>query len=186
MGWQTIAKQVEREVNSLPIGYLLHQGEQGQLLKVIRPNLLKLNTSSERAPAGIFQVPDRPQDLMHKIEDAYKLFYKLYNEEYVPILAKRSKWHDEEEDLKENDIVFFKLRDSPMSATWLIGKVEYVKVSRDGKVRKFGVSYKHDTTNGTRVSQTIERPVREVVKLMNIEDTTLLDDIKLVQEEAQR
>ena len=88
--------------------------------------------------------------------------------------------------MKENDIVFFKLRDSPMSATWLIGKVEYVKFSRDGKVRKFGVSYKHDTTNGTRVSQTIERPVREVVKLMNIEDTTLLDDIKLVQEEAQR
>ena len=32
LGWQTIAKVIEREVNSIPLGYLEHRGDSGSLL----------------------------------------------------------------------------------------------------------------------------------------------------------
>ena len=53
IGWQTVAKQIERDINNIPLGYLWHTGERGPLLQILRPNLLKLNTNSERAPNGI-------------------------------------------------------------------------------------------------------------------------------------
>ena len=115
MGWQTIAKAVEHEVNNIPLGYLLHQGEKAPLLSVLRPNLLKLNTASERSPAGLFDVPNRPIDLMHKIKEVYELWYRVWCNEYIPIIAQRQKWFKDEEDLKESDIVYFKLTDSPFS-----------------------------------------------------------------------
>ena len=64
-----------------------------------------------------------------------------------------------------------------MGQKWTIGKVEYVEVSRDGKVRTVGVSYKYDTENDGRKFSTVQRPVREIVRLFNIEDTFLLEDI---------
>ena len=48
LGWQTLVKQIEREVNMIPIGYLMHDSESSSLLKILRPNMLKLNTASER------------------------------------------------------------------------------------------------------------------------------------------
>ena len=57
--------------------------------------------------------------------------------------------------------------------------------SKDGKVRKILVGYKFDTEQGNRHFKTVERPVREVVKLMNLDDTTLLEDIKAVREASK-
>ena len=115
---------------------------------------------------------------MSRVEEAYKLFFRVWNEDYVPLVAKRQKWHIETENLNMNDIVYFKLRDSSLASKWLIGKVEDVIVSKDGKVRKVIVGYKYDTEQGEREFKVVERPVRECVKLHNLEDTTLFDDIK--------
>ena len=67
------------------------------------------------------------------------------------------------------------------TTSWLIGKVEHVNISKDGKTRTVGVSYKHDTEDGERKFSIVERPARECIKLMNIEDTSLLDDIRAAQ-----
>ena len=123
---------------------------------------------------------------MTKIEQTYSLWYKIFSEEMIPLIADRRKWHFDEQDLVVNDIVYFKLKDSAMSSKWLIGKIESVSESRDGRVRVVKVSYKHDTTTGERKYQEVERPVREIVKLFNIEDTTLLEDIKKVQDAAKQ
>ena len=123
---------------------------------------------------------------MTRIEDAYKLWYKIWNVDYIPLIAQRQKWHAETENLAENDVVYFKLKDSKLAQTWLIGKVEFVNISKDGKTRTVGVSYKHDTEDGERKFSIVERPVRECIKLMNIEDTSLLDDIKTVQKASQQ
>ena len=168
MGWQTLAKTIEHDVNSIPLGFLNHQGDIGPLLRVLTPNSLKLNTSSERAPSGLFSIPDHAGDLMNRIEEAYRMFYKIWNVDYVPLIADRQKWHFEVDNLKENDIVYFKLKDSAISSTWLIGKVEFIVLSRDGKVREVGISYRHDTESGERKFSIVERPVRECVKLLNI------------------
>ena len=186
LGWQTVAKQVEHEVNSVPLGYLQHQTDTGQLLRILSPNSLKLNTSSERAPAGIFSIPNKSGKLMERIEDAYSLFYKIWNVEYLPLIAQRQKWHFEEESLKLDDIVYFKLTESVISSNWLIGKVEFIVQSRDGVVREVGVSYRHYSEDGEKQFSVVPRPVRQVVKLMHIDDTSLLDDIAAVHEEAKK
>ena len=90
------------------------------------------------------------------------------------------------ENLGENDIIYFKLKDSKLAQSWLIGKVEFIDVSKDGKVRTVGVSYKHNTEDGERKFSIVERPARECIKLFNIEDTSLLDDIRAVQTSCKK
>ena len=55
-------------------------------------------------------------------------------------------------------------------------------MGEDNMVRKVGISYKQiniDTLDGE--INVVERPVRECVRLFNIEDTSLLDDIQAVR-----
>ena len=73
-----------------------------------------------------------------------------------------------------------------MDAKWVVGKVENVIPSRDKKIRTVEIGYKYDSENGERVFKTVERPVRQIVKLMEVNDTSLLDDIKNVQMEAKK
>ena len=176
LGWQTVAKMMEREVNSVPLGYLHHETDMGPLLRVLTPNCLRLNTSSDRAPVGMFSVPNTAGKLITRIEDAYKLWYKIWNVDYISLIAQRQKWHVETENLVENDVVYFKLKVSKLAQSWLIGKVEFVNISKDGKTRTVEV----------RKFSIVERPVRECIKLMNIENTSLLDDTKTVQKASQQ
>ena len=145
-------------------------------------HFLKLNSAANRSPSSLFSLPKSGKDLFSKVEDAYRVFYKIFNDVYVPLIAKRQKWHEEHENLKENDVVYFKLTDSVLGSNWLIGKVEDVKFSKDGKVRLIIVGYKYDTEDGRRDFRLVERPVRQCVKLWNIEDTTILEDIARVRQ----
>ena len=60
---------------------------------------------------------------------------------------------------------------------------------RDGKVRSVGISFKIMVENDEKVyhedfewkHSVVERPARAVVKLMNIEDTSLIEDMEKVQ-----
>ena len=98
----------------------------------------------------------------------------------------RQKWFKEEENLCKNDIVYFKLTDSVLAQDWRLGKVDFVKISRDGKIREVGVSYKcQDLDDDTWKHNVVERPVRSVVKLWNIEDTSLLENLQHAQEIAK-
>ena len=155
------------------------------LLRILIPNFLKLNAGANRSPGSLFTMPDSAPDLMKRIEEAYRTFYKVWNDSYVPLLSKRSKWHDGDVDLCENDIIYFKLTDSALASTWLIGKVDSIVKSKDGRIRKVLVGYKFNTEQGTREFRVVERPARECVKLMSVDDTTLLDDIREVREAAE-
>ena len=66
-GWHTIAKLIARAVNSTPLGLYYHQtGGQNPLLRVLTPNNLKLITMSDRAPVGLFNIPNKPEDIIDK------------------------------------------------------------------------------------------------------------------------
>ena len=123
---------------------------------------------------------------MSEIEKKYQFWYEVWNTDYIPLIARRQKWFSNDDDLKENDIVYFKLTTSAISSRWHIGKVEYVIPSRDMKARKVGISYKHDTEDGSRKMTIVDRPVRQVVKLCDIEDSSLLDDITAVRNAAKK
>ena len=184
-GWQTISKAIEREVNGIPLGYLYHQGTANPLLKVLCPSILKNGTFSDRSPKSLFSIPNSPADLMTRIEDIYMMWFQVWNVNYIPLIMDRPKWQLEGENLREQDLVYFKLTDSALAADWRLGKVEYVNTSRDGKIREVGIAYKiMDEDDGWRHS-VVERPSRAVVKLMNIEDTSLIEDIKKVRDLAK-
>ena len=60
--------------------------------------------------------------------------------------TKSKKWHFAQENLVTSTIVYFKLTESQMNSNWLLGKVESVKVGKDGYVREATIAYK-DTSS---------------------------------------
>ena len=189
MGWHTLAKAVERTVNSVPIGFLHHQsGGQNPLLRILTPNSLRLISTSDRSPANLFNIPDSPAGIMDDIQQKYECWYHVWNEQYLPLILDRQKWHFRRDNLCPGDIVYFKLRESKMSATWRIGKVEGVKIGEDGFVRQAVIAYKDTSSDDPSdwIHRTVERPVRNLVKLFHIDDTTLMDDIQAVHDASQK
>ena len=188
-GWMCIAKLIERSVNSIPIGYLYHQsGGNNALLRILTPNNLRLITTGDRSPAGIFTIPDKPEDIIDNIEEKYRLWYTVWNECYVPLIMRGKKWHEENDNLVPGDVIYFKLQESAMSANWRIGKVEKVKVGADGFVRQVTISYTDTIADNPEdwTHRTVDRPVRNVVKISHIDETTFMDDINDVHNLANK
>ena len=188
-GWQTLAKIIEREVNSVPLGYYHHSpGAQNLLLRVLTPNSLRLITAGDRAPAGLFTIPESANDLMDKIKEKYNMWYQVWSECYLPLISDRAKWHLAQENLQAGDVVYFKLTESKMSVNWRLGKVELVKIGRDGCVREATIGYKDVSSDDPDdwLHRTVDRPVRNIVKLFHIDDTCLMDDIKDVHDVAKK
>ena len=66
-----------------------------------------------------------------------------------------------------------------MKAEWRIGKVDSVKLSRDEKVREVNIAYKIMKEGIANWSHSIvTRPVREVIKLFEINDSTFAEEMK--------
>ena len=189
MGWHTLAKAVERTVNSVPIGFLHHNsGGINPLLRILTPNCLRLISTSDRAPASLFNIPDSAESIMENIQQKYETWYHVWNEQYIPLIMDRQKWHFKKENLCPGDIVYFKLKESKMSATWKIGKVEEVSIGNDGYVRRAVIAYKDTTGDDASdwTHRTVDRPVRNIVKLFHIDDTTLMDEIQAVYKHAKK
>ena len=120
--------------------------------------------------------------MMTNIEATYNMWFQLWNISYIPLIMDRPKWHLEGESLRTDDLVYFKLTDSKIAADWRLGKREYVKTGRDGNVREVGIAFKNMDEDENWRHSVVERPARSVVKLVNIEDTSLIEDMKKVEE----
>ena len=182
-GWQTVAKGIENAYNNLPLGcYYRRSLENVSVLKILTPNLLRGKVST-RSPVGLFEVTNDVNRMMDKVYRLFKAWYQLWNTLYLPQILTRQKWFENSESLLEDDIVLFKLRESEMSTDWVLGKVELVRKGRDGLVRECVILYK--SIGVTDRMLTVERPVREIIKLFNVEDTTLFEDIETTRELAK-
>ena len=78
--------------------------------------------------------------------------------------------------MQVDDVVLFKKTESAISVEWVLGKVEQVRRGRDGRVRECQILYK-STGESDRMIM-VERPVREVIRLFNMEDTTFFEDLE--------
>ena len=187
-GWMTMGKAMEREVNNIPIGFLFDKTTTGgnPLLRVLRPSTLKGMNASDRAPRGLFTIPDLPEKHFSKVKTAYNAWAQCWATSYLPnILLARQKWTDEDPNLAVNDIVYFKMKDSQLKIDWKIGKVDSVKLGRDGKVREVNVAYKiikdeHWSHN------VVTRPAREIIKLFGLGDTNVAEDILAVHKATKK
>ena len=75
-----------------------------------------------------------------------------------------------------------------MSSSWRVGKVENVTVGKDGFVRHAVISYKDVSSDCSEdwIHRSVERPVRNIIKLFNIEETSLMEDIESARNLALR
>ena len=76
-----------------------------------------------------------------KTTEAYNLWAQCWATAYLPLIAERQKWIEEGLNPKKDDIVYFMMEEK-VKAVWKVGKVESVKLGRDGKVREVVVAYK--------------------------------------------
>ena len=138
------------------------------------------------------KVIENVRDFMEKglenlIQEKYDVWYDVWNNSYLPMMMNFPKWFDTSENLVPGDIIYFKLLESKMSATWRLGKVEKVKLGADGFVREVIVSYKDTSSENPDdwIHRAVRRPVRNVVKLFNIEETSFMEEIANAQKLAQ-
>ena len=96
----------------------------------------------------------------------------------MPKLIRQPKWFKVDRDLKEQDLVYFKKKDSPISSTWTIGQVDQVIASRDGVVRRAVIKYFNPKENHPQFT---DRSVRKIVKLWSLDESCLFDDLGELQ-----
>ena len=175
--WTLLAKGIQDSYNNLPICHISRRtSENASLLQILTPNLLK-GKFTNRAPVGLFEVTRDIDRLLEKIQTTFKGWYQIWNTLYLPQILSRQKWFsNSEETLTEDDIVLFKLKESEIAVHWVLGKIDSIRISRDGLTRDCIIIYK--SIDETDSMLTVQRPTREVVKLFNVEDTSLYEDIE--------
>ena len=95
----------------------------------------------------------------------------------------RQKWFKNERDLSVGDMVFFRKTESDLGeGDWTVGIVEQVIASKDGCIRKVVVKYRNATEDFDRMTQ---RNARKVVRLCNVDDSDLKDDLSWVQRRVE-
>ena len=168
-GVQTFCKIVENNINNLPLGYSYGRDDSNSpLLKLICPNMLRIGRLNTRSIQGPVKLPKGPSELMQKVEERYRVFYKLWNVSYIPKLVKASKWYKLGDQLEKQDIVFFKKTEGALSSDWTVGKVIDIVKGKDDVVRTVEIEYRNSAED---FSRSTTRGARSVVKLFNIEDT---------------
>ena len=96
--------------------------------------------------------------------------------------AEYKKWPSRQDNLQVGDIVLFKIKDSCFASVWKIGKIDEVHEGRDGLVRGVDVSYKLvEPGKDNARHMVVQRPVKQIVKLFHISDTSLINDIAKVK-----
>ena len=174
-GYQTLLKLVENMYNSLPLGFSYDKSlSNTPLLKVITPNFFKMGRNNDRALDGPVYLPNGTE-MIKKVESTYQALFKLWADVYVPKLIFSPKWHRDDEQLKEGDLVYLKKSpDNKLESKWVIGIVEQLLPSRDEKVRRVIVRYQNASED---TPQFTDRSVRQLVKIYDIEEYVLQDDL---------
>ena len=104
--------------------------------------MLKINSRTNRAPKGLLTITHHASDLMKNQEKLFNLWYQVWNDNYLPMAAEYKKWHNQEDNLQDNNIVLFKIEDSVLASVWKIGKVDTIVMGRDNLVHVISISYK--------------------------------------------
>ena len=66
----------------------------------------------------------------------YDTWFKIWKDTVVPKLIFQPKWYNSDDDLQEEDLVYFQKKEGHLDSKWMIGKVEQIVRGRDSKIRK--------------------------------------------------
>ena len=119
---------------------------------------------------------------MTKVEEAYRMWFKIWKDTWVRKLMKAPKWFKSDQNLEEDDLVYFQKTPSPFDtkskSKWTIGQVEQVNKGPDGKVRSAVIKYKN---SNEKHFQFTDRAVRSLVKIFSLGDASINEDLAEVQ-----
>ena len=124
---------------------------------------------------------------MNRVEEVYKAWFQIFKDVVVPKMMFRPKWYKSDDDLHNDDLVYFKKEaDNHYDENWSIGRIDQVIRSKsDNKVRRVVVRYRNSGENSDR---TTDRSVRKLVKLFSIDEFQVQDDLTELERriESQR
>ena len=181
-GLQTTVKLVENMMNNTPYGYSYGRSSTNtKLMKLVSPNMMKIGRIHSRTLNGPVKLPEGPATMMDKVEKAYEVFYKLYNDTMVAKLIQETnpKWFRSDKDIKIDDVVYFRKDEgSALKGAWTVGCVEEITGGKDGLIREAKIRYCNPSEGVPRFTS---RPVRTIVRLFNIMDSHWRNDMEEVR-----
>ena len=184
MGLQTMCKMVENTLNNLPYGYTQSRSETNQsLYKLISPNLLRHGKNNSRAVSGPVRLSADNNKILQDVEKRNAAWFKVFKDSCVPRLVMQQKWFQNERDLAVGDLVYFRKVDSELGeGDWTVGMVDQVTPSKDKLIRQVIVKYRNSSENFDRLTK---RNPRKCVRLCNVDDSGLWDDLSWVQKQLE-
>ena len=153
---QTFLCETEAIVNSRPL--VPPSSDPLDVPPLSPKDILLIGANSETVPINVFSTTDSDHRKMWK-QASYlaNVFWRRWRREYVPMLQERPvKNADAKENLKVGDIVLL-VDDSVPRGQWPIGRIEAVKVSKDGLVRSVTLQVR---------GVTVQRPITKLVKMI--------------------
>ena len=184
MGLQTMCKMVENTLNNLPYGYTQSRSDTNQsLYKLISPNLLRHGKNNNRAISGPVRLSADSSKILKDVQKRNEAWFKIFKDSCVPRLVMQQKWFKNERDLAVGDLVFFRKDDSELGdGDWTVGMVDQVIPSKDKLIRQVIVKYRNASEGFDRFSK---RNPRKCVRLCNVDDSGLWDDLSWVQKQLE-
>ena len=185
-GLQTLLKLTENNYNSLPLGYKYDRSiTNSPMLKIITPNFFKMGRNNNRALDGPIRMPGDGGELLQQVNQLYDGIFKLWADSYVPkLIYQPTKWNKDDKELQVGDLVYFqKEPDKKLASKWIVGVVDQLDRSRDGKIRKVVIRYQNSGETQPRLT---ERAIRSLVKIYDIEEYVLQEDLAEVMKRLVR
>ncbi|XP_053698962.1 uncharacterized protein LOC128745926 [Sabethes cyaneus] len=130
--FETIVLEAEAVVNSRPLTYIaLDSADQ----EALTPNhFLLYGTQGVNQPVQIVSLRSVLRDSWKLAQWMIDEFWRRWTKEYLPVLARRSKWFEPVKPIQVGDIVIV-VEDTARNQ-WLRGKIVEVFVAADGQGRK--------------------------------------------------
>lgn len=153
----TFMAEVCAIVNSRPI---VNVSSDPDNATVLSPSvLLTQKTGGDVAPFCDFDIREMYTAQWKHVQILAEMFWKRWKEEYIHTLQSRPKWKQQQNDIKQGDIVL--LRDKQLYRNdWPVGVITKTFPSSDSRVRKVELRL---IRNGQPV--VLSRPINEIVLL---------------------
>lgn len=151
-GLSTLMCEVEAIINSRP---LTNCSSDHLDLEPLTPNHLLIMRSSPLVVGKMDQTDMYCRKRWKQVQYLADVFWKRWLHEYLLTLQERQKWHVTSKNLQVGDVVLMMEENSPR-CHWPLGRVDAVKMGRDGLVRSVTVK---------RGKSVFDRPLSKLVLL---------------------
>ena len=183
-GLQTLCKLVENQFNSLPLGFKKSRdSNNSEILKILTPNMLRHGRINSRSVQGPVRLPGNLSEMSQRLTDIYEAWFRIWSVVAVQKLAERTKWFKPHLNLEVGDIVYFQKDTGSVDSHWVTGKIEEVSEGNDDLVREVVIRYRNFSEAFDRFTT---RAARSCVRLFNLDDQNLYDDLHELTERLQK